>query len=147
MRSSIFSSSILLLSAVLVSTAVGTPVADYRGGTGGKCKNPIQRKEWLIPALAPNLSPTSRPAAVAFFGWHFLITNSYTLTRRALSDGEKKSYIDAVKCLQKKPPITAHISPGAVSRFDDFQGVHISLAWTIHYVVSFSSVNPGHAFL
>ena len=67
--------------------------------------------------------------------------------RRTLSDDEKKSYIDAVKCLQQNPPTTAQIAPGALSRFDDFQGVHISLAWTIHFVVSCSSINPGHAVL
>ncbi|KAI5918141.1 Di-copper centre-containing protein [Camillea tinctor] len=58
----------------------------------------------------------------------------------ALSDGEKKAYIDAVKCLQSKPALTpASAAPGAKTRFDDFVGTHINQTQTIHYTGNFLS--------
>ncbi|KAI1484838.1 Di-copper centre-containing protein [Biscogniauxia mediterranea] len=58
----------------------------------------------------------------------------------ALSDGEKRAYIDAVKCLQSKPARTpASAAPGAKTRFDDFVGVHINQTQTIHYTGNFLS--------
>lgn len=55
--------------------------------------------------------------------------------RRALSLSERRSYIDAVLCLQKKPTIYQEVV-GAKSRFDDFQIVHIDQAYDIHFNVS-----------
>jgi hypothetical protein len=59
--------------------------------------------------------------------------------RRTLSDGEKLSYIDAVKCLQRRPSLTSNRYPGAQNRFDDFQATHIVQTPFIHWSVSFSS--------
>ncbi|KAK0609443.1 hypothetical protein B0T14DRAFT_441792 [Immersiella caudata] len=42
-----------------------------------------------------------------------------------LSNPERRAYIDAVLCLQSKPPLTAHQAPGAKSRFDDYVVVHV----------------------
>lgn len=57
--------------------------------------------------------------------------------RRTLSISERRSYIDAVLCLQKKPTIYKEVV-GAKSRFDDFQIVHIDQAFDIHFNVSIS---------
>ncbi|CUS12565.1 unnamed protein product [Tuber aestivum] len=53
---------------------------------------------------------------------------------RLLPDQEKKNYIDAVKCLQTLPALTSNVVPGAITRFDDFQSIHIRLAEIIHNV-------------
>jgi hypothetical protein len=45
--------------------------------------------------------------------------------RRALSDGEKVEYIEAVKCLQKSKPQGTKWFPNK-SRYDDFVSVHIN---------------------
>ena len=34
---------------------VGTPIDPHYGGIEGECKNPIQRKEWLVLAPPPDL--------------------------------------------------------------------------------------------
>ena len=54
--------------------------------------------------------------------------------RRALTDNEKKCYIDAVKCLQTIPAQNTS-RPASWTRFDEFQAIHIELALQIHYVV------------
>jgi len=66
--------------------------------------------------------------------FHILRYNGWD--RRTLSKGQKKSYIEAVKCLQAKPAICKSTIPNSVSRFDDFQGVHIQQTFSIHFVVS-----------
>lgn len=60
--------------------------------------------------------------------------------RRALSQSDRKSYTDAVLCLQAASPrsLTSDV-PGARSRFDDFVAVHIDQMLIIHYTVSKSS--------
>ena len=45
--------------------------------------------------------------------------------RGDLTKVQRKEYIDAVLCLQSKPPLTAHQAPGAKSRFDDYVVVHV----------------------
>lgn len=56
----------------------------------------------------------------------------------SLSKKERKSYTDAVLCLQKKKTKTpASLIPGARSRFDDWVGVHINQTMTIHYTGTF----------
>ncbi|KAL8686040.1 MAG: hypothetical protein Q9224_005571 [Gallowayella concinna] len=57
-------------------------------------------------------------------------------TRRegAMSKSDRKNYINAVKCLAKKPAKSdKKIVPGARSRFDDFVASHIQLAYEIHF--------------
>ncbi|CAI6090424.1 hypothetical protein V2G26_006019 [Clonostachys chloroleuca] len=55
-----------------------------------------------------------------------------------LSKKERKSYIDAVKCLQSKPARTpADVAPGAKTRFDDYVATHINQTLNIHYTGNF----------
>lgn len=57
-------------------------------------------------------------------------------SRSTLSEPEKLNYIDAVKCLGKKPAKTpAAISSGARSRYDDFVVTHILQSLMIHGTV------------
>ncbi|EPE32098.1 Di-copper centre-containing [Glarea lozoyensis ATCC 20868] len=50
-----------------------------------------------------------------------------------LSEGQRKEYIAAVLCLQKKPPISPRDKyPGALNRFDDFVATHESMAPELH---------------
>ncbi|KAB5560194.1 hypothetical protein GE09DRAFT_82182 [Coniochaeta sp. 2T2.1] len=52
----------------------------------------------------------------------------------SLSEQQRLNYINAIKCLQKKPARTPQsLVPGARSRFDDFVAVHINQTLTIHY--------------
>ncbi|KAI0476824.1 Di-copper centre-containing protein [Xylaria cf. heliscus] len=51
----------------------------------------------------------------------------------AFSSTQKKEYIAAVKCLQKKPSIAdPTFAPGARTRYDDFVAVHINQTLSIH---------------
>lgn len=53
-----------------------------------------------------------------------------------MSKKDRLAYIDAVLCLQSKPSIAAPgLVPGARSRFDDFQAVHINQTYFIHFNV------------
>ncbi|KAI7549418.1 Di-copper centre-containing protein [Hortaea werneckii] len=57
-----------------------------------------------------------------------------------LSKKERRSYIDAVLCLQSKPALTpASEAPGAKTRFDDFVATHINQSLAIHYTGNFLS--------
>ena len=57
-------------------------------------------------------------------------------SRRTLSKQDRVKYIDAVKCLMKKPTLTDKKDlPGAKSRYDDFLGTHIVRADDVHFVV------------
>ncbi|KAI4674983.1 uncharacterized protein J4E88_007886 [Alternaria novae-zelandiae] len=57
-----------------------------------------------------------------------------------LSEDQKLNYIDAVKCLGKKPAKTpAAIASGAKSRFDDFIVTHILQTMSIHGTGNFLS--------
>ncbi|KAH6632490.1 tyrosinase-like protein [Chaetomium tenue] len=51
-----------------------------------------------------------------------------------LSKKDRLAYVNAVKCLQSKPPRTPEsVAPGAKSRFDDFVVTHIQQTLAIHY--------------
>ncbi|OAT01056.1 hypothetical protein, variant 2 [Blastomyces dermatitidis ER-3] len=52
-----------------------------------------------------------------------------------LSNSEKQAYIDAELCLMRKPPKTAF--KGVITRFDDFQALHVHTAYMNHYVGAF----------
>jgi tyrosinase len=56
----------------------------------------------------------------------------------SLSKPERKQYIDAVLCFQKKQAKTpTSLVPGAKSRFDDWVATHINQTTTIHYSGTF----------
>lgn len=65
---------------------------------------------------------------------------TYESFRDHLSAAARKSYINAVLCLQKKPSVfdPAQV-PGAKSRYDDFVAVHINQTLTIHGTGNFLS--------
>ncbi|KAL4999945.1 hypothetical protein BDV10DRAFT_163623 [Aspergillus recurvatus] len=56
----------------------------------------------------------------------------------ALSNSERKEYIDAVQCLIDSPSkIDPSFAPGARTRFDDFVAVHINQTFYIHTTGNF----------
>jgi tyrosinase len=58
----------------------------------------------------------------------------------SLSKKQRKSYIEAVKCLQEKPARTPSTeASGAKTRYDDFVATHINQTMTIHYTANFLS--------
>ncbi|TDZ67419.1 Tyrosinase-like protein orsC [Colletotrichum trifolii] len=88
-----------------------------------------------------------RPTAALPAGGHLLrrqqenSTCENPLVRRewrSLSLDDRKSYIDAVKCLYGKPAVTPKdILPGASSMYDDFVGDHVLQADANHFVGHF----------
>ncbi|CAI0654037.1 unnamed protein product [Colletotrichum noveboracense] len=57
---------------------------------------------------------------------------------RTLSTEDRKSYIDAVKCLYNKPAVNSkEILPGVTNRYEDFVGDHILQASANHFVGHF----------
>ncbi|KAF4548008.1 Tyrosinase-like protein 4 [Elsinoe fawcettii] len=56
-----------------------------------------------------------------------------------LSSSDKKAYLNAVKCLMKKPSRMTATAPGAKSRYDDFVAVHIQNTLSIHGTGNFLS--------
>lgn len=59
-------------------------------------------------------------------------------SRGTLSKKERKAYISAVQCFQKKKAKTpSNLIPGAISRFDDWVGTHINQTLGIHYTGTF----------
>ncbi|KAF3014290.1 hypothetical protein E8E14_011866 [Neopestalotiopsis sp. 37M] len=66
----------------------------------------------------------------------------------SLSEAERLGYINAVKCLQKLPPLTpANVSSGAKSRYDDFIVVHIQQTLSIHYSGNFMAWHRWFVYL
>lgn len=66
-------------------------------------------------------------------------------SRRVLTTDERHDYIRAVKCLQKLPA-KRPVNPASVSRFDEFQGFHISMAERVHLAVGLRFVFLSKAF-
>ncbi|KAH9218684.1 hypothetical protein DL95DRAFT_360405 [Leptodontidium sp. 2 PMI_412] len=63
----------------------------------------------------------------------------------ALSLTERIAYTDAVLCLKSKDPLTPpSVSPGTLSRFDDFQATHVNQSSWVHWSVYFL---PWHRYL
>lgn len=61
---------------------------------------------------------------------------SDSISRSTLSKKEKLNYIDAVKCLHRKPALTPSAkSAGAKSRFDDFVVTHVIQTFWVHGTV------------
>ena len=60
--------------------------------------------------------------------WKFLF-------RRKLNNTEKANYIEAVKCLQSRPPLHQNIA-AVKTRFDEFQALHIDVADRVHTTVN-----------
>lgn len=61
--------------------------------------------------------------------------------RHTLSNDEKLAYINAELCLMKLPAKTD--LKGAVSRFDDFQALHVHAAYMSHFVVCSHHATTG----
>ena len=72
-------------------------------------------------------------------------TDIQCIVRRSISNEQKKSYINAVQCLQTKPTLlNASVQatwPGVKSHYDDFVGTHISMTPFIHMTVGAIPVN------
>ncbi|KAF2214242.1 hypothetical protein CERZMDRAFT_66346 [Cercospora zeae-maydis SCOH1-5] len=96
--------------------------------------------------------PTSGSDALARKGWQNLNeyvrrfpTNRTCRLEKAyrrkewdsLRPQEKREYIQAVKCLQRKPALSGGIAPGAKSRFDDFVATHVNQTMSIHNTGNF----------
>jgi hypothetical protein len=64
-------------------------------------------------------------------------------SRRKLNNIEKADYIEAITCLQSRPPLHQHIE-AVKTRFDEFQALHIDVADRIHTTVRFTTaINTG----
>ncbi|KAM3422209.1 hypothetical protein BST61_g2574 [Cercospora zeina] len=55
----------------------------------------------------------------------------------SLQPDEKRAYIQAVQCLQRKPALSGSIAPGAKSRYDDFIATHVNQTISIHNTGNF----------
>jgi tyrosinase len=105
---------IFLVLNLLSSAILAAPLdAAFHHG----CPEILERKEWYVVDIS-------------------ILTLIYSvLLRRALTDEEKKSYTDAVRCLQTQPARNTS-QPASWTRFDEFQAHHIQIATQVHYVVS-----------
>ncbi|RDW85203.1 hypothetical protein BP6252_02793 [Coleophoma cylindrospora] len=75
---------------------------------------------------------------------------SYAIRKEwsSLSAVERRTYIDAVLCLQSQPSkLPAGLVPGAISRFDDFVATHINNTLGIHLNGKFLSWHRQFVFL
>lgn len=55
---------------------------------------------------------------------------------RQLSLEQRLDYTDSIKCLMALPSEGNDLWPGAKSRYDDFQGMHIYMTKQVHFNVS-----------
>lgn len=55
---------------------------------------------------------------------------------RQLSLKQRLDYISAIKCLMSLPSEGNDLWPGAKTRYDDFQGLHIYVTEQVHFNVS-----------
>ena len=115
------SSRFLLVLLWAISLFHAPVLAEY-GETNNKCKDLLQRREWyhLFLSTCPHID---------------LLT---VCGRRKLSNTEKANYINAVKCLQARPPLHQNIA-AVKTRFDEFQALHINVADRVHTTVNFAT--------
>ncbi|KAK3396554.1 hypothetical protein B0T20DRAFT_275142 [Sordaria brevicollis] len=62
---------------------------------------------------------------------------------RTIPPGQRRKYIEAVKCFQKKPSVFPEIE-GAVSAYEDLQWIHLNRTWEVHFSGLFL---PWHRYL
>jgi tyrosinase len=62
-----------------------------------------------------------------------MVLSLLTLLREYMSGSERKDYIKAVQCLQKKPSKSDPAwAPAAKTRYDDFVAIHVNQTMYIH---------------
>lgn len=65
-----------------------------------------------------------------------------------MTSEDKLDYIDAVKCLMNKEPITPiDAAPGVRSRFDDFSALHVNQTTIIHWTSNFFTWHRYYTWL
>ncbi|KAG7150000.1 Tyrosinase P like protein [Verticillium longisporum] len=135
----------ILTSVALTSVALATPVVHPRGDASDEAQ---------VSGLIENIKASvlksldEREAKLRKRGEEASCHGRNVVFRReygSLSEEERLSYINAIKCLQTLPPRTpANVSSGAKSRYDDFVVTHIQQTLTIHYTGCFM---PWHRWL
>ncbi|KFY75915.1 hypothetical protein V499_04191 [Pseudogymnoascus sp. VKM F-103] len=121
----------ILVASLFATTVVGSSVhRPENGNHGGDAVDAISAK-----GLAKLKAWTkSNPPAGNCTLENAVIRREWS----AFSRQERLDYIDAVLCLQKKPPTTPlSIIPGVRSRYDDFVGTHINQTLFIHSTGNF----------
>lgn len=97
-----------------------------------KCtlENAVVRREWCVIHSISSRVP------------------SLNFPRSTLSEAEKLNYIDAVKCIGKKPGKTPRdVASGARSRYDDFVVTHILQSLVTHGTVKRSFIAIEYRYL
>ena len=96
------------------------------------------RREKHLGTVPPNL-PASDKNGKSSLPWNFLKQvrggRGLSLSRRTLSEDQRKNYINAVLCLHDKPSTFGANITGLRSRYDDFQYLHITQTYFIHFNV------------
>lgn len=120
-----------------------------------RCTNPTKRRAWQVPTTPHPRSSASRPTGPlnsaklnnkpSASGLTFRPTHMHQANgrlRHTLSDGQKRSYIDAQRCVMEKPGSLG--LPAAKTAYDEMAANHQILGRTIHATGSFL---PYHRYL
>ena len=110
-----------------VDTAVDTVDTADTADAAARTDGLLVRKEWYVSTFS--LLPFDTPVPT--------LTLDY---RRALTKKQQLAYITAFKCLQSKPSRFSSIYPGALTRYDDYQAIHIAMTEKIHFTVYYVHV-------
>lgn len=96
--------------------------------SGCTLETAVKRMEWYRSFFHSFLS------SAEFNKWNPKMSSYADLQWRSdLPEAQRKEYIQAVLCLQSKPPISPRdLYPGALNRYDDFVATHESLAMELH---------------